>query len=172
MDAYLKMPRVSIQHYPKFETVSNYLSANDTIIQLGKRNFEIHPINKPVDDLLLITTEPKEIVDAADMYLDWNKMIVKPDGPAFSLAFLKNIQSHSISFFANDKKYEIQSMRFTYLDGKKLNKGYYWKNTMTYPIEPIRDLNNPFSILIDRVIIKDARLGYVYIPQIFLFSFQ
>lgn len=63
-------------------------------------------------------------------------------------------------------------MRFTYLDGKKLNKGYYWKNTMTYPIEPIRDLNNPFSILIDRVIIKDARLGYVYIPQIFLFSFQ
>lgn len=172
MDAYLKMPRVSIQHYPKFETVSNYLSANDTIIQLGKRNFEIHPINKPVDDLLLITTEPKEIVDAADMYLDWNKMIVKPDGPVFSLAFLKNIQSHSISFFANDKKYEIQSMRFTYLDGKKLNKGYYWKNTMTYPIEPIRDLNNPFSILIDRVIIKDARLGYVYIPQIFLFSFQ
>lgn len=172
MDAYKKMPRVSIQHYPKFETVNNYLSENDTIVLLGKRNFEIHPVNKPLDDYLLLTTEPKEIVESANMYLDWNKMVAKPDGPVFSLKYLKGIKSHSIGLFVNDRKYEILSMRFTYLNGKSLNKGYYWKNSLTYPIELINELNDPFSILIDRIVIKDAKLGYIYIPQAFLFSFQ
>ncbi len=172
VDGYKRVPKVSIQHYPKFETVINYLSENDSTVALGKRNFVVHPMNKPTDEYLLVTTEPGEILNANLLTLDWNKMVAKPDSPIFAKSYLQNITNHSINLFADDKRYDIVSMRWTYLDGRSLNKAYYWKNGETYPLDLIKEMKNPFSIMIDRIVVKDSRLGYIYIPQAFMFNFQ
>lgn len=172
LEAYKKLSKVTVIHFPKFETVTNFISENDTVIALGKRNFTVHPVNQPKGDYFSLTTEPKDITESASLFLDWNKMIAKPDSPVFSLQYLKNIRNHTINFYDGNKKYEIVSMRMTYYDGRKLNKAYYWTNQDTYPVELIAELSDPFSVLIDRIILRDSKYGYIYIPQTYIFNFQ
>jgi len=171
-EAYKKIPKVKIYHLPKYETSVNFLSESDSMITVGKRNFNLHPVNTPKDDYLITAVEPKEITESIQLFMDWNKMIAKPDSPVFAMEYLKSIRNNSINFFDGAKKYEILSMRFTLLDGKKLNKSYYWNSSETYPIQELSEMVDPFSVLLDRVILKDAKYGTIYIPQAFIFNFQ
>lgn len=172
MNAYSKMNKVRIQHFSNFETTINFLSELDSIVVLGKRNLAVHPVNKPNDNLLISVIEPKEITEASLIYMDWNRMVAKPDSPVFSVEFLKAIKNHMIHFYEGSKKYEIVSMRFTYYNGKKLNKSYYWDNKETFPLDDIKTIDGHFSIIFDRIILKDSKLGYIYVPQPFIFNFQ
>lgn len=172
VNAYRHIQRVSVVHYPDFETVVNFMSENDSICPLGKRNFVVHPVNKPTDDYLVVTTEPRETMNVNEFSMDWNKMVAKPDSPVFSAEYLKNIGNHSIYLFGDNKRYDIVGMRWAYLDGRNLNKAFYWKKGEAYPIDMIKDMSGPFSVLIDRIVVHDSRYGYIYIPQAFLYNFQ
>lgn len=172
LEAYKKLSKVTIMHFPRFETVTNFISENDTVITLGKRNVTVHPANKPKGDYFSLTTEPKDIAESPGLFIDWNKMVAKPDSPVFSLQYLKNVRNHAINFYDGNRKYEIVSMRMTYYDGKKLNKAYYWTNQDTYPVELIAESADPFSVIIDRIILRDSKYGYIYIPQAYIFNFQ
>lgn len=172
LDAYRRIPKVRINNIPNFETTVNFISETDSVIVLGKRNLTIHPVNAPKGDYFSKTSEPKDLTEAGQISMDWNKMVASPDSPIFSLDFIKNTKSHTINLTIGGKKYEITSMRFTLYDGQKLNRAYHWSVPDTYPLEELQKLDEPYSVLIDRIIIKDNNHGFVYLPQAFIYNFE
>ena len=172
LNAYRNISKVKISHIPKYQTSTNFIEELDSVIFLGKRNLFIHPVNKPKYEYLAAAIEPIELTETINPSINWNKMIAQPDSPVFSMEYLKGILEHKISYFDGPKKYDIVCMRFTYFDGKKLNKSYYWDETSEYPFEEIKDRIEPFSMIIDKIIIKDTKQHIVYIPQSFLFNFE
>ncbi len=172
LDAYRHIPKVRIYNIPNFETTINFMSESDSVIVLGKRNLTIHPVNSPKGDHFSKTVEPRELTEAFQTSMEWNKMVANPDSPIFSLDYIKNSKSHTINLFIDGKKYDIISMRFTLYDGQKLNRAYYWSTPEVYPLDVVKDRNDPYSILCDRIIIKDNNYDFVYIPQTFIFNFE
>ena len=172
LNAYRKIPKVKIYNIPGFESTINFMSETDSVIALGNRNLTVHPVNSSRGDLLSTATEIKELSEAPMQLLEWNKMTAKPDSPVFSMDYIKNTQNHFFGLYIDGKKYDLASMRMTYFDGKNLNKAYHWSPPDTYPIEELKSIEDPFSVIIDRIIIRDIAAGLVYIPQAFIFNFE
>ncbi len=172
LKAYQNISKVKISHIPKYQTSTNFIEELDSVIFLGKRNLLIHPVNRPKYEYLAAAIEPIEITETINPSINWNKMIAQPDSPVFSLEYLKGIFEHKLSYYDGPRMYDILCMRFTFFDGKKLNKSYYWDDTSEFPFDDIKDQIEPFSIIIDKIIIKDNKQHNVYIPQAFLYNFE
>lgn len=168
---YLTLKNMSVNHISGFETFENYIKTVDTTITLGKTVYNLHPITLPRTDYLASSVEPTELL-LKEMKLRWGRIVAEPDSPIYSLKWAKTIANQPVQILIDNTVYTIEAMRFTFYDGKELNASYFIENDSEIPRSEFSEMNFPFSILIDRIFVKDAKGRLVHIPQPFLFNFD
>ena len=172
LDGYRKVANTRILHIKDFTSSQNYINEADSVLEVVKGKINLHTA-APLDFSILSQAEEPQDFLSRGIALKWSRMIAAHDGPTYSRRYARNQAHHNLIVEVDGVVYPVIGARLSFLNNDGLNMSYYIKESTQPVLQTFMDQVDPFSVVIDRVVIRDKQNNReIFIPQAFLFNFE
>ena len=167
-----KVANTRILHIKDFTSSQNYINEADSVLEVVKGKINLHTA-APLDFSILSQAEEPQDFLSRGIALKWSRMIAAHDGPTYSRRYARNQAHHNLIVEVDGVVYPVIGARLSFLNNDGLNMSYYIKESTQPVLQTFMDQVDPFSVVIDRVVIRDKQNNReIFIPQAFLFNFE
>lgn len=172
IDGYKNLPHTKIFHIPEFSTSQNFINESDSTIEVVKKKLKLHPVKGLDYSYLADVYEPQDFLSKPTI-LKWSRMNAAPDGPTYSRKYARSQAQHNFVLDVENAIYPVVNARVTFINNDGLNDTYYIKDSSQPLIEPFLNQIDPFSVIVDRLVILDKQNNRkIYVPQAFVYNFE